>query len=385
MTDSSSNVLELLANYYKDYGCCARELHEHGRKVIGYLCAFTPVEIITAAGFIPFRIKGDVNEPITRADTQMETIICPLVRSAFDVTLKDRYDFLDGLVIPHACDSISRTYDIWKYSLDVPYSHLVNLPHSIDDSSLEFYKNELNTFRKSIGKYAGKEITDDNLRQAVELHNRVRTLIKELYELRKSDPPLLTGSEMTKILVAVMGIPPEESAELLPGVIEEIKNRNNTPAKKSHRIMVVGAEVDDTAFIDVIEDSGASVVVDDLCPGTREYFPMVEVTADPVDGIAERYLRGIKCGRTYREVKGTYDESLDDRFGHIIRAVGEYSVDGVILYIYMYCDPYGFEVPAMKDYIESKGTPVLYIEDQYSQSTINRLRTRVQAFLEMIG
>ena len=138
MTDSSSNVLELAANYYEDYGCRVRELHEQGRKVIGYLCAFTPVEIITAAGCIPFRIKGDVHEPITRADTRMETIICPVVRSAFDVTLKGRYDFLDGLVIPHACDSISRTYDIWKYSLDVPYSHLVNLPHSIDDSSLIF-------------------------------------------------------------------------------------------------------------------------------------------------------------------------------------------------------------------------------------------------------
>jgi benzoyl-CoA reductase/2-hydroxyglutaryl-CoA dehydratase subunit BcrC/BadD/HgdB len=190
---------------------------------------------------------------------------------------------------------------------------------------------------------------------------------------------------MTKILVAVMGIPPEGSVELLSGVINEIRNRKNIPVKQLHRIMVVGAEVDDTAFIDVIEDSGASVVVDDLCPGTREYFPMAEVTADPVDGIAERYLREIKCGRTYREVKGNYDESLDDRFGHIIRAVKDFNVDGVILYIYMYCDPYGFEVPAMKDYIESKGIPVLYIEDEYSKSTISRLRTRVQAFLEMMG
>ena len=90
MTDSCRNALELIQNYYEDYGCRARELHEQGMKVIGYLCAFTPLEIINAAGFIPFRIKGDVNEPITRADTQMETIICPLVRSAYDVTLKGR-------------------------------------------------------------------------------------------------------------------------------------------------------------------------------------------------------------------------------------------------------------------------------------------------------
>jgi len=49
--------------YYLDYGGRARELKKRGRKIIGYLCSFTPVEIITAAGFMPFRIKGYVNEP----------------------------------------------------------------------------------------------------------------------------------------------------------------------------------------------------------------------------------------------------------------------------------------------------------------------------------
>ena len=98
--------------YYQDYGSRARELKKQGKRIMGYLCAFTPVEIITAAGFIPFRIKGDVNEPITKADAEMETIVCPLVRSCFHVSLKGKYEFLDGIVIPHACDSISRTYDI---------------------------------------------------------------------------------------------------------------------------------------------------------------------------------------------------------------------------------------------------------------------------------
>jgi benzoyl-CoA reductase/2-hydroxyglutaryl-CoA dehydratase subunit BcrC/BadD/HgdB len=149
--------------------------------------------------------------------------------------------------------------------------------------------------------------------------------------------------------------------------------------------MVVGAEVDDVSFIDLIEESGAWVVADDLCPGARESLVDVAVTADPIDGIAERYLRKIKCGRTYREMKGSYENYLEDRFGHIGRAVRDFKVDGVVLYIYKYCDPYGFDVPAMKGYIESAGAPVLYLEDEYSMSTIGRLRTRVQAFLELIA
>lgn len=382
---TTGNGLAIIDKYYQDYGRRMRELKSQGRKIIGYLCAFVPLEIITAAGFIPFRIKGDVNEPITKADTQMETIICPLVRSCFDMSLKGKYNFLDGIVIPHACDSMCRTYDIWEYSLNLPYSHFINMPHSTDDSSLKFFIAVLKTFKKSLGKFAGKEISDKELSQAVQLYNQNRAKVKELYELRKATPPLVSGEEMSKLLIAMMSIPVDESTQLLSSVIDEVKRRTNRPVKKSARIMVVGAEVHDVAFIKLIEDTGANVVTDDLCPGTRENWPLVDVTKDPIDGIAERYLRKIMCGRTYREKKASYQEYLEERFGHIGRMVKDFKVDGVVLYIYKYCDPFGFEVPQVKSYVDSLGTPVLYLEDDYSMSTIARMRTRIQAFLELIS
>ncbi len=385
LKDTGGKGLATVEDYYQDYDSRARELRSQGKKIIGYLCALTPLEIITAAGLIPFRIKGDVNEPITLADTQMETIACPLVRSCFDISLKVNRNFLDGLVIPHACDSICRTYDVWKYSLDLPYSHFVNTPHLTNDLSLEFFKDELNTFRKSLGKFAGKEISDDSLSQAVKTYNENRARVRELYELRKSDPSQISGAEITRVLVAAMGIPIEESVEMISGVIDEVKQRAMVPTKRLPRIMVVGGQVDDVAFIKLVEDSGARVVADDLCPGAREFAADVNITGNPIDGIAERYLRKINCARTYREKKGTYQEYLEARFGHIGRAIKDFQVDGVVLYIYKYCDPFGFEVPAMKSYIESQGTPVLYLEDEYSMSTIGRLRTRIQAFLELIS
>ena len=377
--------MALVDKYYQDYGSRARELKKQGRKIIGGLCAYVPVEIITAAGFVPFRIKGSVSEPITRADVEMETIVCPLVRSCFDLSVKGWYEFLDGLVIPHACDSICRTYDVWKYTLGLPYSHFINMPHSDDDSSLEFYKTVLNTFRKSLGKFAGREISDDSLLQAIKQHNENRARVRQLAGLRKSDPPLISGAELVRVLIAILGIPVEESISLLGEVIAEVKSRGSSTVVKKPRIMVVGAQLDDDAFIGLVEGSGAWVVADDLCPGTREFWPDADITADPIDGLAERYLRKINCARTYREQKGTYPEYLEERFGHIGGFIRDFEVDGVILYIYKYCDPFGFEVPAMKSYIESLGTPVLYLEDEYSKSTIARLRTRVQAFLELLG
>jgi len=384
-TEGSAGGLATVEKYYDGYGCRARELKEQGKKIIGYLCAYVPLEIITAAGFVPFRIKGDVNEPITKADTQMETIACPLVRSCFDISLKGRYDFLDGLVIPHACDSICRTYDIWKYSLGLPYCHFINTPHGTDDASLEFFKALLNTFRKSLGRFAGKEISDDSLTQAVKIYNENRAKMRELYELRKLDPPLISGAEVTRILVAAMSIPVAESISLLESRIAEVKQKAVAAGTKQARIMVVGSQVDDISFIKLIEDTGAWMVADDLCPGAREFSADVDITDNPIDGIAERYLRKINCARTFREKTGTYDNYLEKRFGHIGKAIRDFKVDGVVLYIYKYCDPFGFEVPAMKSYIESLGTPVLYLEDEYSMSTIARLRTRIQAFFEVIS
>jgi len=383
--DVSGGGLATVEKYYQDYGSRARELKKQGRQIMGYLCAFTPVEIIAAAGFVPFRIKGDVNEPITKADTEMETIVCPLVRSCFDMALKGKYEFLEGIVIPHACDSISRTYDVWKYTLNLPYSHLIDMPHSTDEPSFNFYKAILGTFRESLGKFTGKEISDQGLNQAISLYNQNRAKVRELYELRRTSPPLISGAELAKLLIAAVSIPVEEANQLIDSVIEEVKQRKSVPAAKPARIMVVGAQVDDVAFINLIEDSGAWVVADDLCPGAREFFDDVDVTADPIDGIAERYLRKIKCGRTFREKKGDYEDYLEERFGHIGRFIKGFKVDGVVLYIYKYCDPYGFDVPAMKSYIESVGAPVLYLEDEYSMSTIGRLRTRIQAFLELLG
>ena len=382
--ESNEDKLTIARRYYRDYGGRARELKEQGRTLIGYLCAYVPVEIISAAGFIPFRIRGDVNEPITKADAQMETLVCPLVRSCFDLALKGRFHFLNGLVIPHACDSMCRTYDIWKYTLDLPFTQMINIPHEISESSLEFFVNILETFRKVLGDFSGTRISDDRLIGSIESYNQMRSRVVDLYELRKSDPPQISGSDAIKVLMAGAGIPVDEFDDLLTGIIEEAKKGSPEGTEKLPRVMVVGSQIDHADFIDLIEDSGAAVVVDDLCPGTREYFPQAPIKDNPVLGLAERYLGGINCARTYRKKRGAYEEYLEDRFGHIGKFIKEFNVDGVILYFYKYCDPFGFEVPQIKSYIEAKGVPVLYLEGDYSIAAGGALRTRIQAFLEMI-
>jgi len=384
MTDIQSGGLARAEKHYSEYGSRARELRNSGRKVIGYLSALCPVEILTAAGVVPIRLKGNVSEAITKADAYMETMICPFVRNVFDTALKGKYEYLDGMVLPHQCDSIDRTFDVWSYSLGFPYWHFINYPHVTDDASIEFTNEILRIFIRSLEKFTGRSITNQALADAVRAHNENRRAMRELYDLRKEDVPLISGTEIMKVLVAAMSLPADESTALIKSVTEEVKRRAPQSGHKAARIMLVGDQIDDVAIVRSIEGADAFLVMDDLSTGSKMYWGDVDATADPVQGITDRYLKKLKFPTTF--IAGnTYPETLEARFGHLRQHIKDFRVNGTILFIYKYCDPYGFEVPAMKSFIESIGMPVLYIEDEYSTSSLGRVKTRIEAFLEMIA
>jgi benzoyl-CoA reductase subunit C len=384
--ERQEGIFKAVEKYYKDYGLRAKELKEERKKVIGYICSFVPLEIITAAGCIPFRVRGEVHEPITKGDTLLETIVCPYYRSCFDLSVKQRYAFLSGLVIPHGCDSMVRSYSAWSYSLTFSYFHFVNIPTVCGESSFEFFGAELDTFRKSLEKFTGKAITDDDLARAIRIHNENRDKVRALYEFRKADPPLISGTELTMVLTVGSSLPIYEANTLFDQVLAEIGRREKSALPKGPRILIDGACLDNIELIKLVEEIRGNVVADTVCNGARDYFPKTDVGGDPIDALVHRYLDKINCPKTYRENKtGTFEGDIASRFGDIGAYVKEFKVDGAILYVYKYCDPFGFEVPARKAYYQSIHIPLLHLEDVYSAGTIGQLRTRIQAFLEMIG
>ncbi|MBW2091903.1 MAG: 2-hydroxyacyl-CoA dehydratase, partial [Deltaproteobacteria bacterium] len=185
----------------------ARELRSQGRKIIGYLCSYTPLEFLTALDLVPHRIMGDVGEPITKTDAYLEPIACPFVRSCLDKAFNKGYDFLDGVVFPHSCDNVQHLSSIWEYYLKPDLYYFLNVPHMMQPSSFEFFKSELESFKKSLETYAGKELTDQSLKEAIKLHNHNRALLRDLNALRKQDPPLISGAELLQTLVAAMVLP----------------------------------------------------------------------------------------------------------------------------------------------------------------------------------
>jgi bzd-type benzoyl-CoA reductase N subunit len=380
-----SDGLQRVDEVYRDRGQRARELKAEGKGIIGYMCTFTPIEIIAAAGLVPFRLTGSADEPISDADRHLETIACPYTRSILDVTLKGKYDFLDGFVMPHSCDNVVNLYNVFARTVDHSYAHFVNVPHTLSAPSMKFFATELATFKRSLEKYTGREMTAEDLRTTIGLYNEQRALVRELYAFRKQAQPPISGTEMTRVVVAVMSLPVAEANALLRGLIAEVGTRNADVRNAGPRLMIHGTGNDETTFLEIVEGAGAQVVVDDLCFGTRSYWFQVPTTEDPLVGLAETYLDQIHCPRTYRQSPGTHEEDLENRFGHIYELAGDFGVQAVILYLMRYCDTHAFDVPDLKKYLEGKGLSVLLLEEDYPTSSVGRLKTRVQAFLETIA
>lgn len=386
MEEDRKNIFKTVESSYNDYGARARQLSDEGKKIIGYVCSLVPIEIIEASGAIPFRVRGGIQEPITLGDTLLETIVCPYYRSCFDLSLKGKYAFLSGLVIPHGCDSMVRSYSVWSYSLPYPYFHFVNIPSVCVESSFEFFREELETFRESLEGFVGRPITEIDLSQAVRARNTYREKVRALYELRKGSPPLISGTELTRVLTVCGGLPVEEAARLIDEVLDAVEKGDGSGSRKGPRILVDGACLDHIELIKLVEELGGNVVADTICNGARDQLPKADEGKDPIAALSERYLDKVNCPKTYRENKaGTFEGDIASRFGDIGRYAREFQVDGAILYLYRYCDPFGFEVPARKAYYKAINVPVLHLEDVYSRGTVGQLRTRIQAFLEMIG
>lgn len=382
--------LRLAKEIYQDRGKRIRELRKGGKKIVGYICLYPPVEMITVLGLIPFRVFGDMSETITAADQVSTTVVCPFLRSIIDLGLKGKFDFLDGVVGAHTCDIGAGLIIQWRdFVKDAPFTHLIDVPHTDHPAAVDYFAGQLNFFRRHIEELAGEKMTDDKLMEAVKLHNRQRKLVRDLYDLRKPDPPLLTSMENLEVLVSLFSLPVEEGNELLEDVIAEIKERRERPAKKKARLLVWGPVFDNTSLYELIEDADANVVVDDTCVGTRAFWADVEAPYD-LQALAQRYLVDIKCPRTYRqaqpsEIRRDYDRDLDSRFNYIKKAIIDWGVNGVILQSVKYCDTHGYEVPNIRHYLDTLGIPSIYIEHDYSQRSLASIKTRVEAFVETLA
>ncbi len=350
---------------------------EKNKKIIGYFCSYTPEEIIYAAGVHPMRLFGTRGD-ITLADAHFQAYCCSLVRGALEEALKGELNFLDGTVFPHTCDSIQRLSDVWRLNTTFGFFADIVLPVKLNTESARRYMIDvLNRFRKDFEKGFGREITDDHLRKAIDTYNRIRTYLAQVYDLRSENPGIISGSDVYAIVRASMIMDRDDLSDKLPVVVEGIKRGDaavDNGTKK--RILLVGSVCDHPDVYRIIEESGGTVVWDDLCTGSRYFSGIIENGEDPVESLAKRYMERVVCPAKHL--------SAVSRGEHLMRLVREKKAEGVIFLLLKFCDPHAFDYPYMKEYCDREGIPSMLLEIEDRLPSEGQLLTRFETFMHML-
>lgn len=360
-----------------------KEYKDAGEHIVGTFCTFTPMEVIYAAGAHPISLCGMSEETIQDAERDLPKNLCPLIKSSygFAITNKCPFTYFSDIIVGETtCDGKKKMYE---YLGQIKPMHVMQLPQALDrEHAARVWKNELIILKERLEKEFNVEITDEDLKNAIEKCNEERRALKELYSLGKMCPPPITGMETHTVLHgASFTFDKDEQNKNIINMVKELKEEYEKGVRKvsedAPRILITGCPIGGVAnkVIKLIEESGAVVVCYENCSGIKEKIRLVDETKDPIDALTEKYLN-VGC---------SVMAPNDNRIDLISELIDEYKVDGVIDVILQACHTYNVETRRIKDFVnEEKDIPYMSIETDYSASDEGQLKTRIAAFIEMI-
>lgn len=382
------NSLDNIKNSYNARIFQIAEERKAGKKIVGTFCLFVPDEIIFAADADRIILCGGKNNTISIAEEYLPRNLCPLVKSSFGSIVNSscsgvgscpHFGLVDMVVAENTCDSKKKMYELLR---DYVPTYVIDLPQRPDSpEALNYFLVELNKFKSAMERLTGNKVTAEQLKQEIESSNEIRKLFHRLYDLRKIDPPAISGLDMLKILQKQYFLSPDELKKSLLMLIREVEQRktDREPADRERRprIMASGCPMagGNTKVPEIIESKGGVIVAEESCTGTRSFWDLVDEKKDPMLALAERYIK-IPCSCM---------SPNDMRIDNIIELSREFKVDGVVYYTLQFCHGYNIERYKIQQALKKKGIPMLAIETDYGDSDIEQIGLRVDAFMEMLS
>ncbi len=350
-----------------------------GGKVVASFPMHFPAELVHAAGALPVVIQ-EMSEEITVGHGMIFPFYCGFSRSAVDQATKGDLDFADGIVFGDTCVQILGAADITRMELPEIDVYFFQLLACMRDSwTLENVSETIAKSRRGVERMLDTPITDEALWDTIRLFNRNRSLIRDIYALRRRDPELLTGVELQTIVKSSMVMDKADHTELLEAVLVVLRARSQGPERRL-RLFVSGhmCHAPKPEILDLIEEAGAVIADDDLYTGFRYVSTDIEGVGDPVTAMAQAYM-----AKNAKVPDPTKIDPEVDWEGYLLDAVRASRSQGLIVLMPKYCEPHMYYYPEIKEAFEAAGIPHLLIETDHEQAPLESLRTRIETFVEL--
>jgi len=348
------------------------------KRIIGSTLADVPEELIHAAGLHPFLILG-TNEPIRHSAALLPDNSCSLARSNLELVVGYQGAFFDGFVLSQVCDTTQHLCDIWKRKFPNHYFENFLAPRQVArPSARAWYAQECRRLRSELGNYTGHEITDEDLWASFRLYNENRSLLRQLYDIKREAPALMTNREFFDLVKATFFMDKEEHNRLLKEVVDwaDQDKHRFTGQDGFFKVIMAGIVVEPPTIYDMIDEVKGTIVGDNLCTASRYIYHDVEVGSDPAEALADRHLRKPNFTPINSDVERVYADLLE------LYREGEAEA---IFYCHIkYCESQDYDLPDIKVKMREEGISFLELETEYQTTHLSQMKTRIQAFCESV-
>ena len=360
------------------------EAKKAGRKVIGSFCVFVPEEIIIAANAVSVGLCSGAEIGNELAEQYLPRNTCALIKSFAGFKLAKVCPYIevsDMIVGETTCDGKKKSFEIFGEMIPL---HVMEIPQMKIQSDKDLWKAEVMRFKDELEKLTGNKITEEKLAEAIKIVNNKRKALYRLNELRKAVPTPISGRDVLLINQIAFFDDPVRFTQKVHEICDEVEKRveakEGMTAPGTKRLLMSGCPMAapnwKTHFL--VESSGAVIVGEESCVGTRGTRNLVDEGAQGldsmIDNIVDRYFQ-IDCA---------VFTPNEDRNKHIIEMAKDLNVDGVVHYSLQFCQPYQIESFRVEKALEKEGIPLLKIETDYSMEDMEILKNRIDAFLGML-
>jgi len=364
---------------------------EQGKKVISYMCLFAPTELILAADAIPVRVNSGWYDTSKIGDRAVPVEVCPVIRSTIGAKMIELSPFLeltDALISVLTCDAMTKLSEILS---DYRTVWGMNVPRVKDSAnSLRFWNDEIRRMKVQIEEFTGNKITRKSLKEAIEQTHKATKAFRRLQDLRKGQPVIM-GRDAMLVNQTYLWDDKVRWTEKTEALCDELEKRAQRKdwvcSPDTPRVLVTGTPMfwpDNWKLPTLVEEGNPKgiVVADELCSGERILNDPVGIDEwtmdDMLNAIGERYLMASTCPCF------TSSDGNEDRINWLLNKVKEWNVQGVIYYVVRGCMLYAMEYTRIKKALDKINIPVYYLDTEYTREDVGQMKTRVEAFLEML-
>jgi benzoyl-CoA reductase/2-hydroxyglutaryl-CoA dehydratase subunit BcrC/BadD/HgdB len=360
-----------------------KRFKEGGGKIIGTFCVMVPEEIIYAAGMIPIRLCMGFYETIYAGEEVLPKNICPVVKSIMgfaSLKINPYFELCDAFVVPTTCDAKKKLAEVFSEFSPV---FTLDVPHNKDAKDSEsFWFSQVQRFKENIERFGNKKISKQQIKDSIEVLHKRTEVYRRLLAIKREKIPVISGRDSLLVAHAVNYASVDDWIRNVEILCDEIEKEKKPIGKEdTTRIMLTGSPIfwPNWKILHIIEEMDAVIVIDDLCSGTQSLYNPCECDhyseKAMMQAIADKYLSPCICPCFIHS---------DDRLDRIFELKDQYAADGIIYHIIRLCQLFDIEFIRAEKIMNAKGIPLLKIESEFSLEDVGQIKTRVEAFLEIL-